>query len=52
MHAINSMDALNAKLRRAVRARGDLPHDVAALKLLYLVLNLASKEWRMHHANG
>jgi hypothetical protein len=38
---------LNAKLRRAVRARGHFPTDESALKLLFLVLNLAQIEWRM-----
>jgi putative transposase len=39
----NSIEALNAKLRRAVRARGHFPSDEAALKLLFLVLNRAAK---------
>jgi putative transposase len=43
----NSIEALNAKLRRAVRARSHFPTDEAVLKLLFLVLNLAAKEWRM-----
>jgi putative transposase len=43
----NAIEALNAKLRRAVRARGHFPTDESALKLLYLVLNLAAKEWKM-----
>ena len=43
----NAIEALNAKLRRAVRTRGHFPSDEAALKLLYLVLNLAEREWRM-----
>src|SRR5918912_1892332 len=47
VYTTNSVESLNAKLRRAVRARGHFPHDDAALKLLYLVLNLASKEWKM-----
>ena len=38
---------MNAKLRRAVRARGHFPTDDAALKLLFLVLNRVAKEWRM-----
>jgi putative transposase len=38
---------LNAKLRRAARSRGHFPTDEAALKLLFLVLNLAAKEWKM-----
>jgi putative transposase len=47
VYTTNAIESLNAKLRRAVRARGHFPHDDAALKLLYLVLNLASKDWRM-----
>src|SRR5918997_104162 len=43
----NAIEALHAKLRRAVRARGHFPTDDAVLKLLFLVLNLAAKEWRM-----
>ena len=43
----NAIEALNAKLRRAVRARGHFPTDEAVLKLLFLVLNRAAKEWRM-----
>ena len=37
----------DAKLRRAVRARGHFPTDEAALKLLFLVLNRTEKEWTM-----
>jgi putative transposase len=37
----------NAKLCRAVRARGHFPTDEAALKLLFLVLNRTAKEWTM-----
>src|SRR4051794_39858704 len=47
MPVTNAIEALNAKLRRAVRTRGHFPSDDAALKLLYLVLNLAEREWRM-----
>jgi putative transposase len=47
VYTTNAIEALHAKLRRAVRARGHFPTDDAVLKLLYLVLNLASKEWRM-----
>jgi putative transposase len=43
----NAIEALHAKLRRAVRARGHFPTDEAVLKLLFLVLKLAAKEWRM-----
>src|SRR3954449_3485649 len=47
LYSTNAIEALNAKLRRAVRARGHFPTDEAALKLLFLVLNRAEKEWRM-----
>jgi len=43
----NAIEALNAKLRRAVRARGHFPSDDAATKLLFLVLNRSEKEWIM-----
>lgn len=45
LYTTNAIEALNAKLRRAVRARGHFPSDEAALKLLFLVLNRAEKEW-------
>lgn len=42
----NAIEALNSKLRRAVRARGHFPNDDAATKLLYLVLNRAAQDWK------
>jgi len=47
IYTTNSIEALNSKLRRAVRARGHFPSDEAATKLLYLILNRSEKEWRM-----
>ena len=47
IYTTNSIEALNAKLRRAVRARGHFPNDDAATKLLFLVFNRAEKEWTM-----
>ena len=47
LYTTNAIEALNAKLRRAVRARGHFPTDEATLKLLVLVLNRAEKEWTM-----
>ena len=46
IYTTNAIEALNAKLRRAVRARGHFPNDDAAMKLLYLVLNHAADEWK------
>src|SRR6185312_2580029 len=37
IYTTNCIEALNAKLRRAVRTRGHFPSDEAALKLLFLV---------------
>ena len=47
VYTTNAIEALNSKLRRAVRARGHFPTDEAALKLLFLVLNRSEKEWTM-----
>ena len=46
IYTTNAIEALNSKLRRAVRTRGHFPSDDAASKLLYLVLNHASEEWK------
>ena len=46
IYTTNAIEALNAKLRRAVRTRGHFPGDDAAMKLLYLVLNHAAREWK------
>ncbi len=45
VYTTNSIEALNSKLRRAVRARGHFPSDDAAPKRLYL--NRSEKEWKM-----
>ena len=47
LYTTNAIEALNSKLRRAVRARGHFPTDEAAMKLLFLVLHRAEKEWTM-----
>ena len=47
IYTTNAIEALNSKLRRAVRARGHFPSEEAATKLLYLILNRTEKEWTM-----
>jgi putative transposase len=47
VYTTNAIEALNAQLRRAVRARGHFPSDDAATKLLYLILNRSEKTWKM-----
>ena len=46
IYTTNAIEALNSKLRRAVRTRGHFPNDDAAMKLLYLVLNYAAADWK------
>ena len=47
IYTTNAIESLNAKLRKAVRARGHFPNDDAALKLLFLVLRQTAKGWMM-----
>src|SRR6202008_4569809 len=46
IYTTNAIEALNSRLRRAVRTRGHFPSDDPATKLLYLVLNHAAAEWK------
>jgi putative transposase len=47
IYTTNAIEALNAKLRRAVCARGHFPNEEAATKLLWLVLQRTQKNWTM-----
>ena len=47
IYTTNAIEALNSKLRRAIRVRGHFPSDEAAAKLLYLILNRSEKDWVM-----
>ena len=47
VYTTNAIEALNSKLRRAVKIRGHFPNDDAAMKLIYLVLRDATAEWKM-----
>jgi putative transposase len=46
IYTTNAIEALNSKVRRAVRTRGHFPGDDAAMKMLYLVLHHAADEWK------
>lgn len=46
IYTTNAIEALNAKLRRAVGIRGHFPTDEAT-KLIWLVLRDATAEWKM-----
>lgn len=53
LYTTNAIEALNSKLRRAIRARGHFPSDDAATKLLYLILNRSEREsGRCRHVSG
>jgi putative transposase len=43
----NAIESLNMSLRKIVKMRGSFPTDEAAMKLLYLALQNASKKWTM-----
>lgn len=45
-YTTKTVEALNSKFLRAVRAGGHFPSDDAAIKLLYLMLNRSEKEWK------
>jgi transposase-like protein len=38
IYSTNAIESLNARFRRAVKARGHFPSDQAALKYLYLTI--------------
>jgi len=46
IYTTNAIEALNSKLRRAIRTRDHFPSDDAAAKLLYLILNYAAADWK------
>lgn len=46
IYTTNSIEAMNSKLRRTVRARGNFPNGEVAMKLLYLVLNHLAQDWK------
>ena len=52
LYTTNAIEALNAKLHRAVRARGHFPTDEAAMKLLFLVLNQSERSGRWRPVIG
>ena len=52
IYTTNAIEALNSKLRRAVRARGHFPNDEAATKMFYLILNRSEKECKCHLVSG
>ena len=55
LYTTNAIEALNAKLRRAVQARGHFPTDDAAIKLLFLgswCCTVPRRRGSCRHVNG
>ena len=51
IYTTNSVESLNRSLRKVIKIRGGFPNEEAALKLLFLALRQAAKNWTMpiHH---
>ena len=47
IYTTNAIESINARYRRAVRARGHFPNEAAAIKVLYLAI----RERRPNRAN-
>lgn len=45
IYTTNAIEALNRQLRKVLKTRGHMPSDQAALKLMYLAIQNASKNW-------
>lgn len=46
IYTTNSIEAVNRQLRKVIKNRGSFPTDQAALKLLWLALDRASRKWK------
>jgi len=46
VYTTNAVESLNMTLRKVIKTRAAFPNEEAALKLLYLALENASKKWR------
>jgi len=45
IYATNAVESLNRSLRKVIKTRGSFRNEEAAMKLLYLALERASKKW-------
>ncbi|MEL6190336.1 MAG: transposase, partial [Myxococcota bacterium] len=52
IYTTNAIESLHRTLRKSLKTRGSLPHDEAALKLLYLSIRNAKKWGHPHHSWG
>ena len=47
IYTTNAIESLNSVIRKAIKNRKVFPHDQAALKVVYLAIDAASKKWSM-----
>jgi transposase-like protein len=45
VYTTNAVESLHSSLRKAVKTRGSFPSEEAALKLLYLAVQNATRDW-------
>jgi len=45
IYTTNAIESLNSVIRKAIRNRKIFPHDASALKVVYLAIQQASKQW-------
>lgn len=53
IYTTNAIESLNSVIRKAIKNRKIFPHDNAALKVVWLAMQAASRKWTMplHHWN-
>jgi putative transposase len=47
IYTTNAIESLNSVIRKAVKNRKVFPHDQAAMKVVYLAIDAASRKWTM-----
>lgn len=47
IYTTNAIEAINRQIRKIIKTKGSFPNDEAALKLVFLALQNASKRWTM-----
>jgi len=47
MYTTNAIESLNSVIRKSIKKRKLFPHDDAALKVIYLAIEQASRRWTM-----
>jgi transposase-like protein len=48
IYTTNAIESLNSVIRKSVKTRKVFPSDDAALKIIYLAVEAASKKWTIH----